>query len=245
LETLLGIRQFGLELGQRAVPQRGGALQIVFALRALEVLTRYLERSAQVADPEALAYRLAQQEIHQWSPASFSPELDDLSADSNPGREFLMWLWFSSEERGGLTQVPDVGEIAFMLEGPLTFALEGKGAHETILKKGEPTLSAEAQTALRAGKKLKKAKLHFARGEEIWEFTLDADDFVFRSLKLPPTESYDRIGRFQERMVLLDTFRSIFFHLFEQFCKERSDASRWEETKKTMREWVSNRPTSV
>ena len=165
--------------------------------------------------------------------------------DGTAGREFLMWLWYCSEKRGGLANIPDVGEIAYLVEGPLTFVMEGKGAHEITLRKGEPMLSAEARTALLSGKKLKKAKVQFVRGEEAWAFTFDADEFIFRSLKLPQTEAFDRVGKFQERMVLLEIFRQSFFHLFREFVKERNAASDWKETKMAMRKWVAERPTTA
>ena len=200
---------------------------------------------AQVADPENIASKVDSVNVQNWGPASFSDQLEDGMVDGTAGREFLLWLWFCSEKRGGLANIPDVGEIAYMVEGPLTFVMEGKGAHEITLKKGEPMLSAEAKTSLLSGKKLKKAKVQFVRGEEVWAFTFDADEFVFRSLKLPQTETFDRIGKFQERMVLLETFRQTFFHLFSEFVKERDNSSAWKETKETMRKWVADRPTSA
>jgi len=177
---------------------------------------------AEVADPEAIAAKTESIDVANWAPASFSDELEDSMVDGTAGREFLMWLWYSSEKRGGLANIPDVGEMAYMVEGPLTFVMEGKGAHEITLKKGEPMLSPEARTALISGKKLKKAKVQFVRGEEVWAFTFDADEFVFRSLKLPQTETFDRVGKFQERMMLLETFRQSFFHLYSEFVKERN-----------------------
>ncbi len=197
------------------------------------------------ADPETIAERLSQINVQHWAPSSFSDELEDGMVDGTAGREFLMWLWFCSEKRQGLVQVPDVGEMAFMVEGPLTFVMEGKGAHEITLRKGEPMLSAEARTALLSGKKLKKAKMQFVRGEEVWAFTFDADDFVFRSLKLPETETFDRVGKFQERMVFLETFRQAFFHLYSSFANERNDSKVWKETKEEMRKWVAARPTQA
>lgn len=201
--------------------------------------------SAQAADPETLAAKTENIDVQSWAPASFSGELEDGMVDGTAGREFLMWLWYGSEKRGGLASVPEVGEIAFMVEGPLTFVMEGKGAHEITLRKGEPMLSAEARTALLSGKKLNKAKVQFVRGEEAWAFTFDADEFVFRSLKLPQTETYDRVGKFQERMVLLDTFRQCFFFLFRDFVKERNNAATWKKTKEAMRQWVAERPVSA
>ncbi|MDZ8118055.1 recombination-associated protein RdgC [Pontiella agarivorans] len=197
------------------------------------------------ADPETIGERVAQVDVQGWAPSSFSDELEDGMVDGTAGREFLMWLWFCSEKRQGIAQIPDVGEMAYMVEGPLTFVMEGKGAHEITLRKGEPMLSAEARTALLSGKKLKKAKMQFVRGEEVWAFTFDADDFVFRSLKLPETETFDRVGKFQERMVFLETFRQSFFHLYSEFAKERNDSKQWKETKEEMRKWVADRPTTV
>jgi hypothetical protein len=201
--------------------------------------------SAQPADPDTMAAKTEGVDVQHWGPCSFSDELEDGMVDGTAGREFLMWLWYCSEKRGGIENVPDAGEIAYMLEGPLTFVMEGKGAHEISLRKGMPMLSAELKSALISGKKLKKAKVHFVRGEETWQFTFDADDFVFRSLKLPQTETFDRVGKFQERMVLLETFREIFFHLYSKFVKERNDEKEWKETKKAMRLWVSERPTTA
>lgn len=201
--------------------------------------------SATPADPETIAMRTSQIDVQGWAPSSFSDELEDGMVDGTAGREFLMWLWFCSEKRGGISQIPDVGEMAYVVEGPLTFVMEGKGAHEINLRKGEPMLSAEARTALISGKKLKKAKVQFVRGEEVWAFTFDADDFVFRSLKLPETETFDRVGKFQERMVFMETFREAFFYLYSEFAKERNDSKVWKETKEEMRKWVADRPTTA
>jgi hypothetical protein len=200
---------------------------------------------AEPADPETLALKTESIDVNNWGPSSFSGELEDGMVDGTAGREFLMWLWYGSEKRGGLADIPEVGEIAYMVEGPLTFVMEGKGAHEITLRKGEPMLSSEARTALLSGKKLKKAKVQFVRGEEAWAFTFDADEFIFRSLKLPQSENFDRIGKFQERMMLLDTFRKTFFHLYCEFAKERNASSSWAKTKEQMRTWVAERPVTA
>jgi hypothetical protein len=200
---------------------------------------------AEPADPETLAEKTEQIDVRDWTPASFTDELEDGMVDGSAGREFLMWLWYGSEKRGGLAHIPDVGEIAYMIEGPLTFVMEGKGAHQITLKKGEPMLSTEARTALLSGKKLNRASVRFVRGNEAWAFTFDADAFVFRNLKLPQTEAFDRVGKFQERMVLLEIFRSTFFHLFRAFIKERTAPESWQETKTAMRRWAAERPVSA
>ena len=71
---------------------------------------------------------------------------------------------------------------------------------------------------------------------------MDADEFKFSGMKLPPTESYDATSRFAERMVHLDMFRQIFFGFFKLFVDVRTDSQRWSETVNAMREWVEERP---
>ncbi|OQA27672.1 MAG: hypothetical protein BWY59_01032 [Verrucomicrobia bacterium ADurb.Bin345] len=110
-----------------------------------------------------------------------------------------------------------------------------------MLRKGEPVFSVEAKTALMSGKKLRRAKVTLARGKESWQCTLDAQDFAFRSLKLPDSEALDPVGRFQERMRHLDTFAGAFFGLYERFLDERADAKRWATTLKEVHKWLADR----
>lgn len=175
-------------------------------------------------------------------PTSFSPECEDAFVSDSLGQDFLTWLWFMSEMRGGSVTL-DIGTFAAMIEGPLTFVLEGQGAHETVLRKGSPLLSSEAKSALLAGKKLRRARLVFARGEETWSVNLDAEEFVFRGLKLPAVESVDPTSRFHDRMMLLDTFREALLGWYERFLDERTDPARWAETRTAIHRWVTERPS--
>ncbi|RMD79159.1 MAG: hypothetical protein D6820_08675, partial [Lentisphaerae bacterium] len=77
------------------------------------------------------------------------------SEERTPGRDFTTWLWFYITKKGGLINLPELGEFMFEVDGPLTFAGEGPGSMETVARKGAPTLSPEAKTALLVGKKLK------------------------------------------------------------------------------------------
>jgi recombination associated protein RdgC len=182
---------------------------------------------------------LTRDDVYSFPPKSFSFNVPDTCADITAGREFLTWLWYCSEMRGGLHRSDTIGQFAYMIDGPLDFVLEGRGAHETIMKKGEPLLAAETKAALLAGKTLKQARIIFARGEEVWACSLDADVFAFKGLKLPPTESFDRVGKFQERMIHLVTFRTLFLELFTTYLAERSN--NWETISNEIKHWVQNR----
>ncbi len=189
------------------------------------------------ADPATMAWQVAQSRTDSWGSWGFAA---DQWADCAPGREFLMWLWFVSEAKGGEVNLPKSGPFAMLVEGPLLFDQEEQG--EIIVRKGEPMICAETRAALLSGKKLRRAKLTLARGEEIWNCTLDADEFIFRGLKLPKTEAYDVLGKFAERMEHLDTFQVAFAELYKQFVEIRDDAAARETLRDEMREWIRQRP---
>lgn len=189
-------------------------------------------------DPLSAAWSEAQCRIEHWPLWGFAAEQ---WADCAPGREFLMWLWFMSEAKGGEVNLASGGTFAVLVEGPLLFDQEEQG--ETIVRKGEPMLSAETRAALLSGKKLRRAKLTLARGEELWTVTLDADEFTFRGLKLPKTEAIDAAGRFAERMELIDTFRQAFRGMYSTFVQLRNDDVSRKALGEEMKIWMAARPS--
>jgi hypothetical protein len=194
--------------------------------------------------PASPVYAAAQRlkiDVRDIAPASFSPDCDDETVGNSIGQDFLTWLWFYSEARGGMMRVADRGDFGIMVEGPLMFVLEGQGAHEIVLRRGTPELSVEAKIALLSGKKLRRAKILLARGQETWQVTLDADLFTFRGLKLPDGEKLEPVSRFQERMTALDTFTGTFFDIYDRFLKERTAAKVWEKTRADIHRWVNER----
>lgn len=192
-------------------------------------------------DPETAAMKRLGVPVKQWAPSSFSPEVDDHEAGQDPGEDFLTWLWFFSEARGGLANLDGLGEFAVMIDGPLHFILEGSGAHEAVLRRGEPRLSAEARTSLLGGKKLKQARLTLVEGDAQWSCTLTAANFAFRGLKLPPLEKMDAVTAFQERINQLARFSEAVLKLFDRFVEERHAVKKWDATVREIRDWVNER----
>ncbi len=178
--------------------------------------------------------------VRDLDPVSFTPELEDELAGDHLGQDFLTWLWFYSEASGGLLDT-DRGTFAVVLQGPLTFVMEGEGAHEALLRKGQPLVSNEAKAALLGGKKLAAARIILARGNEQWETMLDADRFAFRGLKFPKGQPLDPVSRFQERMNGVETFREGFLALFDRFLDDRADPAAWKSIRKDIHGWVTGR----
>ncbi len=197
------------------------------------------------ATPEVLGLKLRNVDLRDLPGVCFSPEMKDEEMEAVPGREFLTWLWFKSDSQLGRLALSDGRELGVLVEGPLTFRHEGRGAHAALLKNGEPVNSLEAKTCLLGGKKLKEAKVTFALDEQnTWSFGLEADEFLFRGLKLPKPEGpTDPVGLFQERTSLLEQWREIFLDLFGSFVGQRSDARKWNATVADVQEWVRDRPS--
>ena len=214
--------------------------------KQIDALTIMFNRATGVSlvpvTPATAAIMRKSVDVRDIPPTSFSPECDDAESSDSLGQDFLTWLWFFSEARGGMMNIDGV-DFAVMIDGPLTFVHEGAGAHEAIVRKGSPLVSAEAKTALHSGKKLCRAKVTLARGEELWSVTMDADDFMMRGLKVPKGEAVDAIGKFEERIIMLKLFQDTLLTFFDRFLDERADVSKWETTIKDIREWVTERKT--
>jgi hypothetical protein len=187
-------------------------------------------------------FRLFKEEVDSLKPVRFTK---NVKGESNPGRDFLTWLWYYSEEKGGKLGTREFGDFEIMIEGPLTFALsdEAEGSGETVVRKGNPLRSAEGKAALDVGKKLKKSKFTLARGKEVWAGTIDADLFTFSGLNLPEGEKLDDLGSiFAERINHLHIFSNViqeYFKVFatsarsDKWAKEEAEIIKWSEDKHT------------
>ena len=159
------------------------------------------------------------------------------------GRDFLMWLWYFTENGGKVTD-GQYGEFDLLVEGPLTFADSGeeaRGSSEITVKKGEnPMRSAEAKAAIQVGKKLKKARISLTRADQVWSGTFDADLFAFGSFKLPEGDQMNDDGIFEERMLNLSIFKVAMELYFAEFAKTMTGMD-FPKTEKAIREWAQSR----
>lgn len=100
--------------------------------------------------------------------------------------------------------------------------------------------SAEVKAALTVGKKLRRAKISFCRGQDIWSTTFDADKFSFSSLALPVGEEMDRHSRFDERVSNLRIMHEVVREYFRAFV-EAVRSPDWAETEKDILNWTMAR----
>ena len=98
------------------------------------------------------------------------------------GQEFLAWLWYKSEERGGVVDVPGIGDVLVVFEKHMLLEFGEGEASEKVICRGLQTELQEPRTGLMMGKKLEQARIHLVRGEYEWHFTLTAALLEFRNV---------------------------------------------------------------
>jgi hypothetical protein len=159
------------------------------------------------------------------------------------GREFLVWLWWQSEEREGVLPLPSGESCELWLEEQLTLVIDNLLERaETKMKGGTPSLTPEAKEALRQGKLPTRAKLLVGRGPQQWSLVFDADAFAISSVKIPALLTEEDDEQFYERMQLIEELEAMLGGLFETFIRLRTSAAWERETLAAMRAWVQKDP---
>ena len=198
------------------------------------------EEQPYVVTPNGLAILRKQVNANDLAPAVFTDdETIEPDAACDLGCEFLTWLWFRFEEDGCQFKSRIGAQCSCLLEGPVTFFREGKGAHEAVLRKGDPLRSPEAGLAVLCGKKMRSVKFSLAIGDKAWTAGLDAT-FAIRGLKLPKDPENDH-PPFEERMMDVETFTNTLFDLFDLFLEVRADKRAWTKCEKAIRAWARRR----
>ena len=175
--------------------------------------------------------------------SALPPDVDPLTI----GREFLTWLWFKSEERGGRILLPGTGECEVQFIRRLVLE-SGDGEYaEQVVCQGMHADLKEGKEALRQGKKISAARLRVAHDHTEWEFTFKADRFHFQSMKLPtlPEDDggeIDREGQLLERIYLVEKATGLMDQLFQIFAKIRLSGD-WTAEQSRLQKWITLPPT--
>jgi len=139
------------------------------------------------------------------------------------GEEFLTWLWFRWETEGGEFTLSGGRVVGIALDDFLTFAALTEDETEQTLRRGLPTRTAEARTALRQGHRLRKARLLVAEGDRQWTATLDAPSLTLSGVKLPEDaeECESEMDRTADRAANWLALHEIVQALYGLFLKDR------------------------
>lgn len=175
-------------------------------------------------------------------------DLVDLIAEKRfVGQEFLTWLWWKSEERGGSIEIPGFGDIAVAFEKHMLLEYGEGESSEKLICSGLQTELQEARTGLQVGKKLEQARIKISKGDQEYNFTLAAAMMEFRSVKLPKTADTEAEesaspeeveGMILERIFLFEELIKTVNDLFRMFLVIRT-GRQWEEELQRIRTWIA------
>ena len=162
------------------------------------------------------------------------------------GQEFLTWLWYKSEERGGAVMLPGIGDIQVVFEKHMLLESGTGESLEKLICKGLQTELQEARTGLRMGKKLEQARIYLARGDYEWRLTFSATLFEYRNISLPRTvssgdESSDPlalVAKILERIGMSEEVMHTMDQLYRLFLKIRASPE-WTQEKSRLKSWIA------
>lgn len=162
------------------------------------------------------------------------------------GQEFLTWLWWKSEERGGMVALPGYGDITVVFEKHMLLEF-GEGEYsEKLVCTGLQTELKEARTGLIMGKKLEQARLQIIKNDYEWNVTLGAGLFEYRNVRLPKTAATEKDqshsdeeteGLILERIFLFEELVSTINELFRAFLLVRT-SNNWPSELQALRAWI-------
>ncbi|HEX5050265.1 MAG TPA: hypothetical protein VFZ65_00705 [Planctomycetota bacterium] len=158
------------------------------------------------------------------------------------GEEFLTWIWFRWETDGGEFTLPGGRVVGVALDDFLAFAAPSDDETEQTLRRGLPTRTAEARTALRSGRRLRKARLLIAEGSRQWSATLDAPTLSLGGVKLPEDaeECESEADRTADRAANWLALHEIVQALYAQFLRERLRADYLETAGEQQATWMAS-----
>lgn len=161
------------------------------------------------------------------------------------GQEFLAWLWYKSEERGGAVDIPGTGDVLVVFEKHMLLEFGEGESSEKVICRGLQTELKEARAGLMMGKKPEQARIRIARGDYEFNVTMTAATLEFRNIRLPKTvastdegddpESME--GRILDRISLFEELSSLINDLFRMFISLRA-SDEWPEELQKVRQWV-------
>ena len=166
-------------------------------------------------------------------------DLIDHPASRFLAREFLLWLWWRSEQDYGRTELGRFGEVDFWVDDRIQFRTPGEQPQTSDFKGGAPATTAEARMALVAGKTVETARLGLRVKEREYAFELRGEGLEIAGLKVPAECNEGVDERLYERMFLLEEATGIVDEFFARFCEDRL-GDRWDaEVLPKMRAWVA------
>jgi hypothetical protein len=159
------------------------------------------------------------------------------------GEEFLTWLWFRIETDGGEFDLGAGRVVGVSFDDFIAFAPRDDDETEQTLRNGLPSRCMEASAALRNGRRLTRARLVFAEGDQTWSTILDGPTLNLTAVKLPEDDA-DADGALERNLDRIAGFwrlQQLVAQLYREFLRERLRPDYLETTGAAQAGWMSSR----
>lgn len=153
------------------------------------------------------------------------------------GNEFLLWLWWSLENRSDTLTLADESEVTVMLAKTLMMECPlGENGKETIASES-PVQLPESYHAIRSGKLPRKTGMTMIHDGRTFDLVLQAETFGIAGAKIHLQDDED-FGD-EDRIAAIRTISETVDAMFHVFLDRRCDDERWDEDHQSMKSWLS------
>lgn len=155
------------------------------------------------------------------------------------GEEFLLWLWWSAETRGGVYPLSEQegGQVGVSIDRRLEFYDEATNVRVSV-NGDAPTRAPEAREALARGMRLARAGLVVATPDTSVDVTFDAATFDLRSVKAPRAEGDSREERDGNALATLFGLTDALDGVYRRFLLERTGSAFKKDGARELQEWA-------
>ena len=160
------------------------------------------------------------------------------AADTFMGREFLIWLWWKSEEGYSNMELPHYGSVDFWIDDRICFRTSDDNPQVSDIKGGAPATSDEARSALAAGKTIESARLGLRVKDREFALEFRGEGLQMGGLKVPAQCKEPGEEQLYERMFLMEEAWGMIDALFARFCEDRLDGQWNDAVLPTIRQWA-------
>jgi len=161
------------------------------------------------------------------------------AADTFMGREFLIWLWWKSEEGYANIELPSFGSVDFWIDDRIRFRTADDNPQVSDIKGGAPATSAEARSALAAGKTIEAARIGLRLKGREFSLEFRGEGLQMAGLKVPAECKEPGEEQLYERMFLLEEAWGLIDSLFVRFCEDRLDGQWNDSVLPAIRKWAA------
>ncbi len=160
------------------------------------------------------------------------------------GNEFLLWLWHEADNRKGVIETEESGDVTIYIDRSLDLDCAYGQTGRDGLRGDGPSRMPEARDGLRSGKMPRKAGLVLDINRQQFSLTINAESLAIGGAKLPDVEDAEspRV-LFEERVAMLRDLCKGIDAMFDTFLKLRA-GSGWEGQTSTIRRWI-NQPSKA